>query len=166
MLLKILITYIVPFIILMIAAIFYFKIALHFKIIDNPNQRSSHTVPTIRGGGVLFLLAAVLFFFWNNFTYPYLITAMLLSGIISFIDDIITVKNRVKFSLHVVSVLLVFKECELFSTISPLYLIGSKFPLNSNKLNKITSTLTFNDSKARVALQWAPQEVLKAWQIE
>ena len=124
MLLKILITYIVPFIILMIAAIFYFKIALHFKIIDNPNQRSSHTIPTIRGGGVLFLLAAVLFFFWNNFTYPYLITAMLLSGTISFIDDIITVKNRVKFSLHVVSVLLVFKECELFSTISPLYLIG------------------------------------------
>ena len=45
-------------------------------------------------------------------------------------------------------------------------LIGSKFPLNSNKLNKITSTLTFNDIKARVALQWAPQEVLKAWQIE
>ena len=45
-------------------------------------------------------------------------------------------------------------------------LIGAKFPLNSNKLNKITSTLTFNDSKAREVLQWTPQEVLKAWQIE
>ena len=123
MLINILIFYIVPFIILMVAAILYFKVALYFKIIDNPNQRSSHTVPTIRGGGVLFLLAALLFFFWSNFTYPYLITAILLSGIISFIDDIITVKNRLKFSLHVVSVLLVFKECELFSTISPLYLI-------------------------------------------
>ena len=124
MLIKILITYIVPFIILIVAAILYFKVALHFKIIDNPNQRSSHTVPTIRGGGVLFLFAAVLFFFWNNFTYPYLITAMLLSGIISFIDDIITIKNRLKFGLHVVSVLLIFKECGLFSTISPLYLIA------------------------------------------
>ena len=44
--------------------------------------------------------------------------------------------------------------------------IGSKFPLNSNKLNKITSTLTFNDGSARAALHWAPQEVLKGWQIE
>ena len=124
MLIKILITYIVPFIILIVAAILYFKVALHFKIIDNPNQRSSHTVPTIRGGGVLFLLAAILFFFWNNFTYPYLITAILISGAISFIDDIITIKNRLKFGLHVVSVLLIFKECGLFSTISPLYLIA------------------------------------------
>ena len=108
----------------MVAAILYFKVALHFKIIDNPNHRSSHTEPTIRGGGVLFLIAALLFFFWNNFTYPYLITAILLSGIISFIDDIVTVKNRLKFSLHVVSVLLIFKECALFSTISPIYLIA------------------------------------------
>ena len=45
-------------------------------------------------------------------------------------------------------------------------IIGSKFPINSNKLNKITSTLTFNDNKARVQLHWAPQEVLKAWKIE
>ena len=44
--------------------------------------------------------------------------------------------------------------------------IGAKFPINSNKLNKITSTLTFNDSKARAALQWTPNEVLKAWEIE
>ena len=124
MLINILITSIVPFIILMVAAILYFKVALHFKIIDNPNHRSSHTEPTIRGGGVLFLIAALLFFFWNNFTYPYLITAILLSGIISFIDDIVTVKNRLKFSLHVVSVLLIFKECALFSTISPIYLIA------------------------------------------
>ena len=124
MLIKILITYIIPLIILTASAILYFKVALHFKIVDNPNQRSSHTVPTIRGGGILFLLAALIFFFWNNFTYPYLITAILISGIISFIDDIITVKNRLKFCLHIISVLLVFKECELFSTVSPLYLVA------------------------------------------
>lgn len=123
MFIKIFISYVLPFIILMVAAIFYFKVALHFKIIDNPNHRSSHTLPTIRGGGILFLLAALLFFFWNNFAFPYLITGVLLSGAISFIDDIITVKNRLKFSLHVISVLLVFKQCELFTSVSPGYLI-------------------------------------------
>lgn len=45
-------------------------------------------------------------------------------------------------------------------------ILGSKFPVNSNKLKKITSTLTFNDTKARAQLQWKPREVLKAWEIE
>ncbi|MCW3093134.1 MAG: galE 3 [Ferruginibacter sp.] len=45
-------------------------------------------------------------------------------------------------------------------------LIGSKFPLNSNKLKKITSTLTFNDSKARNLLGWQSHEVLKHWEVE
>lgn len=45
-------------------------------------------------------------------------------------------------------------------------IFGSKFPVNSNKLKKITSTLTFDDSKARAQLKWKPQEVLKEWKIE
>lgn len=39
-------------------------------------------------------------------------------------------------------------------------LLGKKSPINSDKLKKITSDLTFNDSKARMALQWNPQSVL------
>ncbi len=45
-------------------------------------------------------------------------------------------------------------------------LIGARFPVNSNKLRKITSTLTFDDTKARMYLYWRPREVLKAWEIE
>lgn len=44
--------------------------------------------------------------------------------------------------------------------------VGPKFPINSNKLKKITSTLTFNDSKARANLNWQSSEVLKKWSIE
>src|SRR5665647_2109219 len=123
MLMKLLVEYVLPFIILMIAAILYFKIAIHFNIIDKPNERSSHSVPTIRGGGILFLLSAILFFFWNGYSYPYLLAAMLVSGIVSFIDDIRTVNNRLKFSVHVLSVLLIFRECGLLTALSPLYLI-------------------------------------------
>ena len=125
MFIEIVFTYLVPFLILVIGAIFYFKIALNYKIIDNPNQRSSHTEPTIRGGGVLFLLSALLFFFWNNLVFPYLICAVIISGVVSFIDDIITVKNRLKFSLHVISVLLIFKQCDLFLATSPVYLLAA-----------------------------------------
>ena len=44
-------------------------------------------------------------------------------------------------------------------------ILGSKFPINSNKLNKITSTLTFDDSKARKAFGWNPTPVLKGFNI-
>lgn len=44
--------------------------------------------------------------------------------------------------------------------------IGPKFPINSNKLMKITSTLTFDDSKARKAFGWNPTPVLKGFKIQ
>jgi nucleoside-diphosphate-sugar epimerase len=37
---------------------------------------------------------------------------------------------------------------------------GDNFPLNSNKLNKITTELTFDDSKAREVLGWQPRNVI------
>jgi len=39
-------------------------------------------------------------------------------------------------------------------------LAGAKSPINTNKLYKITSTLTFDDSKARQQLGWQPTPVL------
>lgn len=39
-------------------------------------------------------------------------------------------------------------------------MLGSKAPINTNKLNKITSTLTFDDSKARNQLGWNPTKVI------
>jgi len=44
-------------------------------------------------------------------------------------------------------------------------LLGSKVPLNTNKLKKITSDLTFDDSKAREAFGWKPTSVLEGFKI-
>lgn len=38
--------------------------------------------------------------------------------------------------------------------------VGNKFPINSIKLTKIISTLTFDDSKARASFGWNPSKVL------
>jgi UDP-N-acetylmuramyl pentapeptide phosphotransferase/UDP-N-acetylglucosamine-1-phosphate transferase len=120
---KMVIEYFFPFIIMMAAMLYYFKIANHFNIIDKPNERSSHSIPTIRGGGIIFLLSTILFFLWNRYSYPYFLAALLLSGIVSFIDDISTLNNKLKFSVHVLSVLLIFRECNLLFTLSPFYLM-------------------------------------------
>ena len=42
---------------------------------------------------------------------------------------------------------------------------GEKFPINSEKLKKITSTLTFDDSKARSLFGWSPETVMKGFRI-
>jgi nucleoside-diphosphate-sugar epimerase len=44
--------------------------------------------------------------------------------------------------------------------------IGSKFPIDSNKLNKLNATLTFSDKKASELLNWKPNSVLESWEIK
>jgi hypothetical protein len=44
-------------------------------------------------------------------------------------------------------------------------ILGNVFPINSNKLSKITSTLTFDDSKARIAFGWDPNPVLEGFKL-
>lgn len=45
-------------------------------------------------------------------------------------------------------------------------LFGNWFPLNSSKLSKITSTLTFDDTKAKNAFNWNPQKVIDVFKIK
>jgi nucleoside-diphosphate-sugar epimerase len=40
-------------------------------------------------------------------------------------------------------------------------LLFGKLPIDSNKLRKIVTDLTFDDSKARASLKWSPSQVLK-----
>ena len=40
----------------------YFRLADRFNIIDRPNERSSHTRITLRGGGIVFYLGALVYF--------------------------------------------------------------------------------------------------------
>ena len=43
--------------------------------------------------------------------------------------------------------------------------LGQKAPINTDKLRKITATLTFDDSKARAAFGWSPSAVLQAFKL-
>ena len=45
-------------------------------------------------------------------------------------------------------------------------IIGTRSPINSNKLKKITSDLTFDDQKAVEAFGWTPTPVLKSFKIK
>ncbi len=100
-------------IILVILSYLYFKIAERLNIIDKPNQRSSHTVPTIRGGGVLFYIAVLIFFLLNNFEYPYLFIGLTLLSVISFIDDIRSLSPNLRLIIHFLSIGLIIYESHI-----------------------------------------------------
>lgn len=95
---------------------FYFKIAFKFRIIDQPNERSSHIKTTIRGAGVIFPIASLIpFVYYNNpLHYIYFISGLLLISIISFLDDAITLKNRIRFICHFIAVSLLLAQLNFY----------------------------------------------------
>jgi UDP-N-acetylmuramyl pentapeptide phosphotransferase/UDP-N-acetylglucosamine-1-phosphate transferase len=54
-------TYLFVLVVLFAGMRIYFRIAGKYHIIDRPNERSSHDYATIRGGGVIFWLAALIY---------------------------------------------------------------------------------------------------------
>ena len=100
------ITYGIIFIILLVLELVYFKIADKCNIIDKPNERSSHSTIVLRGGGIIFPIAIIVWTAvagWASMEsgqavglrqvydfqqyLPFIIGLVLVAGV-SFIDDI------------------------------------------------------------------------------
>ena len=82
--------------VLIIGIIIYLKIAEKWSIIDQPNSRSSHLFVTKRGGGIIYLIAMVIYVISSNLNMPNIIICGLLLGIMGFIDDIKNLDYKIK----------------------------------------------------------------------
>lgn len=100
----------------------YFKIAAHFNIVDKPNERSSHTTLTIRGGGIIFVMAALVALIWHFNEYWLPVMGMLIIGTISFLDDIYSLPNRIRMFFQVAAVTIMMLYLQVFTTF-PAYII-------------------------------------------
>ena len=107
--------YCIVFGLLVLFIILYFKIADHFNIIDKPNERSSHKHITLRGGGIIFYIGAILYFLFYGLKYPFFATGLSIIAIISFIDDIKALPFKVRLVFHFAAMLLMFYDCGLYS---------------------------------------------------
>ena len=92
----------------------YFRIADHFNIIDKPNQRSSHTLVTLRGGGIIFYIGILLYFLIEGFQYPWFFAGLTMISIISFADDIKPRSSKIRLAVHFISMALMFYQWDLF----------------------------------------------------
>ncbi len=96
----------------------YFALAVKYKLVDKPNERSSHSKLTIVGAGVIFYLAFVVYEVFMLLEYgelwlPFLFAGATLLSIISFIDDRKTLPNKVRLTAHFISAALLIIELDL-----------------------------------------------------
>jgi UDP-N-acetylmuramyl pentapeptide phosphotransferase/UDP-N-acetylglucosamine-1-phosphate transferase len=94
----------------------YFRIADKYNIIDQPNERSSHTQVTIRGGGILFLIAIIIAGIMHP-TYWMPILGTTIIGVISFLDDRINLSSRIRILFHLLAVSILFYSLPIYGFI-------------------------------------------------
>ena len=102
--------YALIFVLLILLELAYFRVAGRFNIIDKPNQRSSHTSVTLRGGGIIFLIGAWLFAAFFGLEYGWFLLGLTLIGLVSFIDDIHSLPDSVRLVVQFVAMLLMFHQ--------------------------------------------------------
>jgi UDP-N-acetylmuramyl pentapeptide phosphotransferase/UDP-N-acetylglucosamine-1-phosphate transferase len=108
------------FFILFALELVYLKIADYYHITDSPNKRSSHSEITIRGGGIIFLLASIcVVIIHPDYWLPVL--AILIIGIVSFLDDILTLSSRLRLLFHLIAVTILFYYLNIFQS-EPLFI--------------------------------------------
>jgi len=105
--------YILLFTILAIVIRVYIQIATQLNIVDKPNNRSSHTKVTVRGGGIIFPISALCWFLYSGFQFPLLFTGLIIISAISFWDDLSQVSPKLRLAVHIAAMLLLFTEIQL-----------------------------------------------------
>ena len=113
--------YIIVLVLLVLAELFYFKIADRFNIIDKPNERSSHSTVVLRGGGIIFSLSMVVWAVmmavqgeWSDVVsyLPFLCGLLLVAGV-SFWDDVQSLPDSVRLVVQFVAMGLMFWSMDI-----------------------------------------------------
>ena len=122
--------YIVIFFVLLACEQIYFKIADKCNIVDKPNERSSHSTVVLRGGGIIFLIGAWVWFiaqalgFFNPLisevlnpltSYPWFLLGLSLVAGVSFIDDIHSLPDSVRLVVQFTAAALAFYQLGMLS---------------------------------------------------
>ncbi|NNK82457.1 MAG: UDP-GlcNAc--UDP-phosphate GlcNAc-1-phosphate transferase [Flavobacteriaceae bacterium] len=114
--------HIIIFCTLFVLETIYIKVARIKNIKDDPNHRSAHSTPIIRGGGIVvfFSVFLYLFFFNADANFLYFLSGIVLVSVISFVDDLIMLSSKVRLIVHFIAFSLIFYSLELFNFSSAL----------------------------------------------
>ena len=97
-------------VLLLLLELAYFRVADHYNIIDKPNQRSSHTSVTLRGGGIVFLFGMWLYAAFFGLQYIWFLLGLTIIGGISFFDDVRSLPDSVRLVAQFIAMFLMFYQ--------------------------------------------------------
>ena len=111
------IIYLIVLVLLLAAELFYSRIADRFNIIDKPNERSSHNYITIRGGGVIWWVAALLYLLFNlSVTAGWFLAGITLIAGVSFVDDVKGLGQKMRLLFHLLAMSCAFYLAGVFGS--------------------------------------------------
>ena len=106
--------YFALFLILLVLSVLYIRIAKKFNIVDRPNHRSSHSIVTVRGGGIIFPVAVLIWWALSGATHTLMVIGLVLISSISMLDDIKTLSRKLRFGIQFIALTLAFIDLGLF----------------------------------------------------
>lgn len=106
-------TYIIIFVLLLVAELVYFRIADKCNIVDKPNQRSSHSTIVLRGGGIIFMIGAWVWSAFFGFHYPWFLAGLTLVAGVSFVDDIRSLPDSVRLVAQFAAAAMAFYQLDI-----------------------------------------------------
>jgi len=105
--------YLIYTLILLVVINLYFWVAVRFNIIDKPCERSSHSKPVLRGGGIIFPVGLILWFIWSGFAFPWFFAGLMLISLVSFIDDLAHVSYKIRLVMQITAISLLLIQLGL-----------------------------------------------------
>ena len=91
---------------LFLLEIIYFKLAGRFNILDHPNHRTMHKGAIVRGGGMVFYLATVMYMIFQGSISWYVFGGLSMLAIVSFVDDLKELPSIIRFFTQALSIIL------------------------------------------------------------
>ena len=114
--------YIIIGAILLLFELAYMKAAVKFRIFDIPHHHSSHTGVVVRGGGIVFYMAFLLWALVYGFPSDGRLIGLTILAAVSFADDIHSISPKVRLVCHFIAIVLMFYHSGLIQ-ISPHVII-------------------------------------------
>ena len=119
--------YLLIFIFLLGLECAYILFAKRMGIVDSPHRQSSHTGDVVRGGGIIFFVAYLLWSFSHDFQWlGGMIGLTILAGV-SFIDDIRDVNPKIRLACQFVAIILMLYHSGLVRNSPHVILLLSFF---------------------------------------
>jgi UDP-N-acetylmuramyl pentapeptide phosphotransferase/UDP-N-acetylglucosamine-1-phosphate transferase len=101
--------------VMLVMEICYLQIAKRLRIVDKPHLQSSHKGVIIRGGGIIFYLAYLMWFILYGMPYPMVFAGLTIMALTSFADDVHSISPKVRLVLQFAAMIVMLYETRVFT---------------------------------------------------